>query len=83
MNFQLTDEQKEWQEYCRRFATDVIRPVAVKYDREHLLTPDYLVTDGPYRFSRNPLYVGDIVMWVGWAVVFGSPAIASTATRPS
>ena len=48
----------------------------VKYDREHLLTPDYLVTAGPYRFTRNPLYVGDIVMWVGWAVVFGSPAIA-------
>jgi len=52
------------------------RLALVKYDRRHLLTPDYLVIDGPYRFTRNPLYLGDIGMWVGWAVVFGSPAVA-------
>jgi alkylation response protein AidB-like acyl-CoA dehydrogenase len=34
MNFALTDEQLEFQQYCRRFATEVIRPVAEKHDRE-------------------------------------------------
>jgi protein-S-isoprenylcysteine O-methyltransferase Ste14 len=48
----------------------------LKLDPGHLLTPEYLVTDGPYRHSRNPLYLGDIVMWAGWAVLLGSPAVA-------
>ena len=30
----------------------------VKYDREHLLTSDYLVTAGPYRFTHTALYSG-------------------------
>jgi alkylation response protein AidB-like acyl-CoA dehydrogenase len=34
VNFNLTDEQREFREYCRRFAREVIRPVAAKYDRE-------------------------------------------------
>ena len=35
-------------------------------------TPDYLLVGGPYRFSRNPMYVGEAAMWTGWAVLFGS-----------
>jgi alkylation response protein AidB-like acyl-CoA dehydrogenase len=34
VNFRLSDEQLEWQEYCRKFASEVIRPVAAKHDRE-------------------------------------------------
>ncbi|HEY8770159.1 MAG TPA: acyl-CoA dehydrogenase family protein, partial [Thermoleophilaceae bacterium] len=34
MDFRLSDEQLEFQRYCRKFATDVIRPVAAKHDRE-------------------------------------------------
>ena len=34
MDFRLTDEQQEFQRYCRQFATEVIRPLADKYDRE-------------------------------------------------
>ncbi len=34
MDFRLTDEQLEFQQHCRRFATEVIRPLADKYDRE-------------------------------------------------
>jgi alkylation response protein AidB-like acyl-CoA dehydrogenase len=34
MDFRLTDEQLEFQQHCRKFSTDVIRPVAAKYDRE-------------------------------------------------
>ena len=35
-------------------------------------TPDYLLTGGPYRVSRNPMYVGETAIWAGWAVLFGS-----------
>jgi protein-S-isoprenylcysteine O-methyltransferase Ste14 len=44
----------------------------VKFDPDHLLTPDYLVTDGLYRYTRNPLYVADLAMWAGWAIFLGS-----------
>jgi protein-S-isoprenylcysteine O-methyltransferase Ste14 len=48
----------------------------LKFDPDHLLTPEYLVTDGPYRYSRNPLYVGDILMWAGWSILLGSLPVA-------
>lgn len=48
----------------------------LKLDPDHLLTPDYLVTDGPYRHTRDPLYVGDVLMWSGWAILLGSLAVA-------
>ena len=35
-------------------------------------TPDYLLTSGPYRFSRNPLYIAEGLMWLGWAAFYGS-----------
>ncbi|MFL5825434.1 MAG: acyl-CoA dehydrogenase family protein [Thermoleophilaceae bacterium] len=34
MDFRLTDDQLEWQRYCRKFAREVMRPVAAKHDRE-------------------------------------------------
>ena len=34
MDFALTDQQLEFQRYCRRFASEVIRPVAARHDRE-------------------------------------------------
>ena len=34
MDFTLTDEQLEFQQKCRKFAREVIRPLADKYDRE-------------------------------------------------
>ena len=34
MDFRLNDEQLEFQKHCRRFAEEVIRPLADKYDRE-------------------------------------------------
>ena len=42
MDFRLTDEQLEWQAHCHKFAEEVIRPVATKYDREQSVPWDVL-----------------------------------------
>jgi acyl-CoA dehydrogenase len=34
MNFSLTDEQREFKDYCHRFAVEVMRPAAPKHDAE-------------------------------------------------
>ena len=44
MDFRLSDEQVEWQRYCRKFATEVIRPVAAKHDREQSHPTEVLKT---------------------------------------
>lgn len=31
-----------------------------------------LVTEGLYRYTRNPMYVGMLVMLLGWALYLGS-----------
>jgi protein-S-isoprenylcysteine O-methyltransferase Ste14 len=30
------------------------------------------LTDGPYRYSRNPAYLALLIIWFGWAVFYGS-----------
>ena len=35
--------------------------------------PDRLVTWGPFRFTRNPIYVADLVIVAAAAIWFGSP----------
>jgi alkylation response protein AidB-like acyl-CoA dehydrogenase len=42
VDFRLTDEQQEWQQYCRRFSAEVIRPVAAKHDREQSVPWDVI-----------------------------------------
>jgi protein-S-isoprenylcysteine O-methyltransferase Ste14 len=34
--------------------------------------PRHLVTSGPYRFSRNPMYVGVITILAGWCILWDS-----------
>src|SRR5262245_22920258 len=40
-----------------------------------------LITSGPYRFSRNPLYLGgNVFIFYGAALLFGSPSALICAT---
>ena len=39
------------------------------------LTPSFLIMRGPYRFTRNPMYVAELGLWLGWALFFGSPGV--------
>ena len=39
------------------------------------LSPPHLVVAGPYKFSRNPMYLSGLFAWLGWMIFYGSPAI--------
>ena len=39
------------------------------------LTPSSLMMRGPYGFSRNPMYVAELGLWLGWSLYFGSFAV--------
>lgn len=39
-------------------------------------TPDYLLATGPYRYSRNPMYLAEAAIWAGWTVLYGSAPVA-------
>jgi len=37
--------------------------------------PQYLIVRGPYRYSRNPIFLGHFMIWSGWAIYYGSIAL--------
>jgi protein-S-isoprenylcysteine O-methyltransferase Ste14 len=38
-------------------------------------SPPHLVIAGPYKISRNPMYVSGLFAWLGWTIYYGSPAV--------
>ncbi len=38
-------------------------------------TPKYLLRQGPYQFTRNPMYLAELILWLGWALFYGSIAV--------
>lgn len=43
--------------------------------RVELRQPTFLLTSGPYAYSRNPMYVTELALWFGWAVFYGSVGV--------
>jgi len=37
--------------------------------------PSALLTEGPYRFTRNPVYLACLGLWLGWTLFFGSSGV--------
>lgn len=37
--------------------------------------PESRIARGPYRFSRNPMYVCEQAVLLGWTIYFGSPGL--------
>lgn len=46
-------------------------------DREPMQRPSNLVVVGPYRFTRNPIYLGCILIMLGLVIISSSIVIAS------
>lgn len=36
------------------------------------MTPRYLLIRGPYNYSRNPMYAGGVLIWLGWTFFYAS-----------
>ncbi|MFN0103121.1 MAG: methyltransferase family protein [Bryobacteraceae bacterium] len=41
----------------------------------HYPTPAYLLSRGPYKYSRNPIYLAEGTIWLGWMLFYGSFAV--------
>ncbi len=40
---------------------------------------NYLVVRGPYQFTRNPMYLCGMLIWLGWIIFYGSVAVLEGA----
>ena len=61
----------------------VLWTMALHFERsplrvEWVRTPDYLLIRGPYQFTRNPMYLAELILWLGWALFYGSIAVLIT-----
>ena len=41
--------------------------------------PGYVLTSGPYRFSRHPMHIASMTMWLGWTLFYGSAAVGAVS----
>jgi protein-S-isoprenylcysteine O-methyltransferase Ste14 len=48
------------------------RQVSTTVDPMHPSKASHLVTDGVFRVSRNPMYLGLLLLLIGWALWLGS-----------
>jgi phospholipid methyltransferase len=40
---------------------------------------NYLVVRGPYQFTRNPMYLCGMLIWLGWIIFYGGVSVGAFA----
>ena len=85
MDFRLTDEQLGWQAHCHKFAEEVIRPVAAKYDREQSVPWDVIkeahtgyhtpVVQLHLRYGMFLFIASEVMFFVAWFWAFFTSAL--------
>jgi protein-S-isoprenylcysteine O-methyltransferase Ste14 len=53
-------------------------PAVVELDEGERLwtaTSRVLITHGPFAYSRNPMFLAGLIVWLGWALFYGSAVI--------
>jgi protein-S-isoprenylcysteine O-methyltransferase Ste14 len=57
-------------------------PAGWRFERLHdasTWSPQPLLVGGPYKYSRNPMYLAELTLWLGWSLFYGSvPLTAAT-----
>jgi protein-S-isoprenylcysteine O-methyltransferase Ste14 len=48
-------------------------------ERLMLATGRVLLTRGPFAWSRNPMFLSGQIVWLGWAIFYGSPVVLIVA----
>ena len=48
-------------------------------ERLWLATARVLITHGPFAYSRNPMFLAGLIVWLGWALFYGSAFILIVA----
>jgi protein-S-isoprenylcysteine O-methyltransferase Ste14 len=43
--------------------------------QENQTRTEHLLQAGPYRLTRNPMYAGEAIVWLGWAVFYNRPPV--------
>jgi protein-S-isoprenylcysteine O-methyltransferase Ste14 len=44
------------------------------------MVPNHLLIQGPYRYSRNPMYLGYLLLWLAWTIFYGSISVLAGLT---
>lgn len=39
------------------------------------MVPTYLLIRGPYHYTRNPMYLGYLLIWLAWSIFYGSISV--------
>ena len=67
-----------WWLWGLRYTSGALLSILKKSYREAVrigFTPPHLVVTGPYRYSRNPMYVAGLFAWIGWTIFYGNLAV--------
>jgi protein-S-isoprenylcysteine O-methyltransferase Ste14 len=68
----------KWWSASGHSAGGVLAPGIAHTPERTKLTPSLLVVRGPYRFTRNPIYIAYLGLWLAWVLFYGSIGVLIT-----